>query len=46
MPNQNHSRDKFHDISAIGSRLAGLGQEKQQPIVLREEAKQFEAVLL
>lgn len=29
--------DKFHDISAIDSRLADLEQEKQQLIALRAE---------
>jgi len=37
MPNQNHSRDKFHDISAIDSRLSDLEQEKQQLIALRSK---------
>jgi superfamily II DNA or RNA helicase len=37
MPNQYRSGDKFRDISAIDSRLAGLEQEKQQLIALREE---------
>ena len=37
MPNQYRSGDKFHDISAIDSRLADLEQEKQQLIALREE---------
>ncbi len=39
MPNQNRSGDKFHDISAIDSRLADLEQEKQQLIALRAELK-------
>ena len=37
MPNQYPSGDKFHDISAIDSRLADLEQEKQQLIALRAE---------
>ena len=37
MPDQNCSGDKFHDISAIDSRLADLEQEKQQLIALRAE---------
>jgi hypothetical protein len=39
MPDQYRSGDKFHDISAIDSRLADLEQEKQQLIALREELK-------
>jgi|GEM_PF-4444512 len=37
MPNQYRSGTKFHDISAIDSRLADLEQEKQQLIALRAE---------
>jgi hypothetical protein len=37
MPDQSSSGDKFHDISAIDSRLAELEQEKQQLIALRAE---------
>ena len=32
MPNQYRSGDKFHDISAIDSRLSDLEQEKQRSI--------------
>lgn len=37
MPDQFRSGDKFHDISAIDSRLADLEQEKQQLLALRAE---------
>jgi hypothetical protein len=37
MPNQYSSGYKFHDISAIDSRLADIEQEKLQLIALRVE---------
>ncbi|MFK7847899.1 MAG: DEAD/DEAH box helicase family protein [Rhodothermales bacterium] len=39
MPDQHCSGDKFHDLSAIDSRLAELEREKQQLITLRAELK-------
>lgn len=42
MPDKYRSGDKFHDISAIDSRLADLEQEKQQLIALREELQKSE----
>ena len=44
MPDQYRSGDKFHDISAIDSRLADLEQEKQQLIALRAELQKAEPV--
>jgi hypothetical protein len=44
MPNQYRSGDKFHDISAIDSRLAELEQEKQQLIALRVELQKSKSV--
>jgi len=44
MPNQYRSGDKFHDISAIDSRLADLEQEKQQLITLRAELQKSKPV--
>lgn len=37
MPDQYRSGDRFHDLSAIDSRLAELEREKQQLIALRQE---------
>jgi len=37
MPDQYRSGDKFHDLSAIDSRLAELEREKQQLIAFRKE---------
>jgi len=45
MPDQYRSGDKFHDISAIDSRLADLEQEKQQLIALRAELQKSKPVL-
>ena len=39
MPDQYRSGDKFHDLSAIDSRLAELEREKQQLIALRAELR-------
>jgi hypothetical protein len=36
MPNQCRNGDRFHDISAIDSRLTELEQEKLQLIALKE----------
>ncbi len=44
MPDQYRSGDKFHDISAIDSRLADLEQEKQQLIALRAELQKSKPV--
>jgi len=45
MPNQYRSGVKFHDISAIDSRLADLEQEKQQLIALRAELQKTKPLL-
>lgn len=45
MPNQYRSGDKFHDISAIDSRLAELEQEKQQLVALRAALQKSKPVL-
>jgi len=39
MPDKYRSGDKFHDLSAIDSRLAELEREKQQFIALRAELR-------
>jgi hypothetical protein len=39
MPDKYRSGDKFHDLSAIDSRLAELEREKQQLIALRAELR-------
>jgi len=44
MSDQYRSGDKFHDISAIDSRLADIEQEKQQLIALRAELQKSKPV--